>query len=557
MTEQLTDHLRVVSYSTEIIRLSALLQTVPDWDLPSASKPRDEYIHEHQNRGDELRRRTQRGGALAQLAIRRIRQLRLAAMTPAPNEVPLGGSRGEADASQTTLNLGDASTSGPDFGMPTPPLHRTAFVLRSLKHPGEAAVLRNVYGDRCVLLAAHLPREETIEKLALKIARSRDEEKGPVHKARAEDIYEREADPERDVKSAELKLREDQEDVLNEFGQDVRGAYELADYFVDATSRQTIADDVERLVKLVFRAPFETPTPEEVAMSLASAVAASSSAMGRQVGAVVMGRARGEILAVGTNEVPKAGGGQYWTGDVPDGRDFAFDDHADSSVMMRRSMVSEILKLLRREGVIPAAPEDGENLPVDELLRALRTARLSKLVEFGRPVHAEMMAITDAARRGIPLEGAVVVCTTYPCHACARHIVAAGLDEVVYIEPFAKSLAQNLHSDSIVRDRRRYGDKRVLFRQFLGVAPSLYGPFFRRERSERRDEHGVALKYAPASARPRVNDNALAYQFSEWAAVQAIERAMRQDGLIPKDEQGYEDDENQANAESSDSDTST
>lgn len=535
LTEQLSDQLRINNYTSELIRLSALLRAVPGWQLPSENAPRDKYIHMYQDRGDELRRRTRSGGALAQLAMRRIAQLRLAAAAALPKPAHEPDDSAEKDPPQVRFDLGGLGAHEiPTLALFNPPLHRTAFILRSLKHPDEASVLRNVYGDRCVLIAAHLPRDEAIDSLALEIARTKDQEKGEKHTTRATEIYEREADPDRDVPAAEQEKRSVADDELNEFGQNVRDVYQVADYFVDASNRDTIADDVKRLVKLIFRAPFETPRREEVAMSIASAVSASSSAMGRQVGAAIIGRARGEVLAVGTNEVPRAGGGQYWASDVPDGRDFAFGDHADSSVMIRRSIVNEVITLLNRASVIPNT-KDGEQMPVEELLKALRTARLSKLVEFGRPVHAELMAITDAARRGAALEDTLLVCTTYPCHACARHIVAAGINEVIYIEPYAKSLAQNLHSDAIVRDRRRQGDDRVLFRQFLGVAPTRYEAFFRRSGSERRDQHGVARKYVPRRARPRVNDN-FAYLYSEWAAVQAIEAAMRREGLASSDE---------------------
>jgi deoxycytidylate deaminase len=31
---------------------------------------------------------------------------------------------------------------------------------------------------------------------------------------------------------------------------------------------------------------------------------------------------------------------------------------------------------------------------------------------------------------------------SFPCHMCARHIIATGLREVVYIEPYPKSVAK-------------------------------------------------------------------------------------------------------------------
>ena len=66
---------------------------------------------------------------------------------------------------------------------------------------------------------------------------------------------------------------------------------------------------------------------------------------------------------------------------------------------------------------------------------AVRESRVMDLIEFGRILHAEMSALSDAARKGICVEGATLYCTTFPCHLCAKLIVAAGITKVVYLEP--------------------------------------------------------------------------------------------------------------------------
>ena len=47
-------------------------------------------------------------------------------------------------------------------------------------------------------------------------------------------------------------------------------------------------------------------------------------------------------------------------------------------------------------------------------------------------VHAEMNAALVAARLGIPLKGATLYTTFFPCDNCCKHIVQAGITEVVY-----------------------------------------------------------------------------------------------------------------------------
>lgn len=49
--------------------------------------------------------------------------------------------------------------------------------------------------------------------------------------------------------------------------------------------------------------------------------------------------------------------------------------------------------------------------------------------------HAELNAITNAARIGTPLGGGVLVVTHPPCMDCARAIVQAGIKKVVVARP--------------------------------------------------------------------------------------------------------------------------
>jgi deoxycytidylate deaminase len=76
-----------------------------------------------------------------------------------------------------------------------------------------------------------------------------------------------------------------------------------------------------RFIEGLFGYPFITPTRDGFGMYHAFAAGLRSSDLGRQVGAAIA-TADGEILSVGCNDVPAAGGGQYWTGDAIDHRDF-------------------------------------------------------------------------------------------------------------------------------------------------------------------------------------------------------------------------------------------
>jgi dCMP deaminase len=45
--------------------------------------------------------------------------------------------------------------------------------------------------------------------------------------------------------------------------------------------------------------------------------------------------------------------------------------------------------------------------------------------------HAERNAIYSAARRGIPLEGATIITTLFPCADCARAIIQSGIKRLI------------------------------------------------------------------------------------------------------------------------------
>ena len=97
------------------------------------------------------------------------------------------------------------------------------------------------------------------------------------------------------------------------------------------------------------------------------------------------------------------------------------------------------------------------------------------IMEFGRAVHAEMEALLSVARSGVsPVDGTLYT-TTFPCHNCAKHIVAAGIKRVVYVEPFPKSKAVDLHGDSITLKGEA---NKVKFEHFSGIGPRRFFDLF-------------------------------------------------------------------------------
>lgn len=498
--------LREVAYDSETVALSRLLHSIK-WSEPLSGDEHDRaaYINSHQDRGDELRRRTERGDILALLAVATIRARRA--------EMSTGAMR-VADDEETTSRPAEVAVGqlavdvelDPYRGLKKP-LSRFAFILRSLKHPDEARTLRDIYGNRFLLVAAYADDEQTLDDLAAQIAHSRS------HAVRQEDREE-----------ARRLAERDQADPESDYGQNVRDTYPLADLFLDATSEDTLRAESSRFVELLFASPFQTPRRDEFGMFIASACSLRSAALGRQVGASILD-ANGAVVSTGTNEVPKAGGGQYWVDDLRDQRDFRYEDGSDSSDTMRRAIIAELLERYDKIGVSPPKDRDGEELTVDKLVPLLKGTRVGNLVEFGRAVHAEMAAITDTARRGVPVAGCTLYTTTFPCHNCARHIVASGIADVVFVAPYAKSLTLNLHRDSVTIGAAPAPHK-VRFRQFVGVAPLRYVQLF--TMVERKDELGYKATFRPERTLPRDVDLQAFYEHREWrAAVVGMSQALK------------------------------
>lgn len=475
--QALESKLRELRLEVAHIRLSQLLSAVPDL---VKSSDRDEHarILSLMQAGNDLRKRTKDGSAAAKLAVLEIRRQRKARS-------------GSSELAATNV----------------------AYVLQSLKNPREVEFLRATYGDAFVLISLYEPRDERVSSLAEKIATTKHESDLTRYRHLAEEI-----------------VRKDEKDG-GKLGQRVSDSFAEADFFVGTTHRSSAASAIDRFVEIFFSHPFHTPTIDEYGMFLAWGVSLRSADLSRQVGAAVCD-SEGNVVAVGCNDVPKAGGGQYWPED-DDARDF--QRGFDSSAKEKRRLVAEISERLADAGWLT---EEKAKLHPDERLdllfgdsedTVLKDAGIHNLLEFGRIVHAEMAAIADAAKRGVSLQGKTLYTTTFPCHVCARHIVAAGVARVVYVEPYPKSRASDLHSDSIIVDRAECSgadSKKVSFEAFTGISPRRFGVMFRMP--DRKNSRGEALRAAAQSTKARLVGTPLQYLQQETVAIQILNKLLEE-----------------------------
>lgn len=357
------------------------------------------------------------------------------------------------------------------------PKHREkyAYIIHQFKRKEEIDLLRSVYGKLFFQVSVYSSKGERSDAFSQRIARD--------HKSTDLDKFKAEAD-------ALIKLDEDQEE--DDYGQRVREVFHLADFIINRDIPETQREQLDRFVELIFGKNTLSPTKIEYGMYMAKAASLRSLDLSRQVGAAIFSQ-QNEIISLGCNEVPKGGGGTYWCDDGVDARDYKWE--TDPNDEKKRAVILDFFERLNEDGLI-----DDETLQKFDVLiqrGSVRDAQITDIIEFGRVVHAEMSALMDAARLGRAVQSSNLFCTTFPCHICAKHITAAGVESVYFLEPYPKSAAFALHPDSIeVEGSSRIhfaGYKKTHFVHFHGISPRRYRDFF--EKNRRKDKFGKAQEW--------------------------------------------------------------
>ncbi len=389
------------------------------------------------------------------------------------------------------------------------PRPRVAYIFNSLKRPEEVTKLREIYGSAFFLVSAYASRERRRDALAARIAKSRNLEMREC------------------IWRAEKLIERDEIESRVATGQDVRDTFPLADAFLNADDKAAIEASVHRTISILFGHPFETPTIDEMGMQYAYSAALRSSDLSRQVGYAAC-TDDGQVLAVGTNEVAKAGGGFYWPNSPEDARDFRVVESDEPNAEMKLAILKDLLEQLRPHGLLSVDGEITDEL-VSKVAKQLKSSRFMAITEYGRAVHAEMGVITDAARRGVALHGSTLYGTTFPCHNCAKHIVASGAKRLVYIEPYPKSQVARLFRDSIALESP--APRKVLFEPFVGIAPHRFRELF--ILPDRKDENGriIAWDDVKRSAQPRIQSDPDSYLRSERETIEQLGKTLADAGV--------------------------
>ena len=352
--------------------------------------------------------------------------------------------------------------------VPQPKRLRQATIIDSLKHPMETELLRRVYGGMYWQFTVFAP--EAVRESRLKVL--------GIEKDDLAGIFTR-----------------DENDREGDHGQKVSKTAYLSDFFIrnDGQNDVRLNSVVDRFLEVVFNISVHTPTADEAGMYAAVSAASKSACLSRQVGAAIYSE-KDELLGVGWNDVPKGLGGLYSAKDGDnDHRCFKWRGRVCHNDRKKEELYTKIFKQLSQEGLLIKGVDPA--MLRDQLLKT----PVKDLIEYSRSIHAEMEAIVSAARSGKHgVVGGTLYTTTFPCHNCARHIVAAGISRVYYVEPYAKSLALDLHDDSIgVTDRE---EGKCLFLQYEGVGPDSMLKLF--HHGVERKQGGHAITHEKKSAHP-------------------------------------------------------
>lgn len=424
------------------IKLSEFLESAIQQNLvaaPSTDNAKSERYNRYrrlQEAGKDLRRKSGNAAILAEFAAKQISMDRL----------------------DRNGNLKDQANS------PIVP-SRIAYIIDQVKRPEEVTLLRALY--RNLFYLAGVTRIYDKRETALI----------------AEGIKKNEV--------AELMEIDRMEDGAD--GQQLDKTLFLADYFIrnDSMAEDEKLSKLKRFLNLVHGDQSVTPTEVESGMFAAYSASLRSACLSRQVGAAITAKS-GEVIATGCNDVPMAGGGLYsHSSGSADMRCIHKEGRQCFNDLYKRNLQGEVGRIIDR--VLGEEENNLENggKPITlnanrrrKMLDAIyKETRIKDLIEFSRSVHAEMDAIVSIARiGGTGLAGATLFTTTFPCHNCARHIVASGIRKVFYVEPYEKSLAKELHDDSIafeIEESRDTEADRVEFLHFEGVAPRQFHNLFR------------------------------------------------------------------------------
>ena len=291
-------------------------------------------------------------------------------------------------------------------------------VLDGIRNVGEVQYLRERFGHRFYLVALECPASERFGRLAGVYGAGDD----------ALAAFRRDNEHDRDQETA--------------MGQQVALCVDLADALIinsDAVTLKQLRDKVIGYVQVLTGETPRYPEPIEVMMNVAYSAAHGSKCLKRQVGAVVVDAAPGEmgdVVGQGFNDNPRP------TPPCVDEPRYGADPGKGQPGACYRDIVrSQGFANLARDGA--KCPNCGTTITHPDPSPPWNCAGCAENLEayfwperamtLCTAIHAEVAALFAAGRRA---NGSTLYTTTYPCFQCTEKIIQAGIRAVVFTEPY-------------------------------------------------------------------------------------------------------------------------
>lgn len=309
---------------------------------------------------------------------------------------------------------------------------KTIYIIRQLKRKEEIELLNEIYGHSFIQLSAYSSDKSVKDELS---------------KHYNEDEIE------------EIINRDHCEN--KSYGQDIENCFSKAHYFISEDVSKPLLDQVERFLKILSCHPFIQPTYDEYFMAHANLASLRSMDLTRQVGAAIVDK-NNRLISIGYNEVQGLRGPLSQEND--DNKYFEYNKEYEFNSFKRDQITKDIINKIKEKKIVSCHCLAQELYPV--IHKGIEP------IEYMRATHAEMAAIIDAAKRGYKICNATMYVNTHPCHLCMKHIIAAGINNVIYITPYPKNKVFEMFNDFITYDEP--SKNKLTISPFVGVSPLRY-----------------------------------------------------------------------------------
>lgn len=273
------------------------------------------------------------------------------------------------------------------------------------------------------------------------------------------------------------------DEFYQDSGQNVSKIYHRSHFYFNLDKTESdLESQIHKFFKIILGKYKDYPTQSEFGISIATQTSVRSTFPNkRHVGAAILS-SNGETISTGSIRAPSKSSNTKILDEekINDGYDY---------FKKQTKQWEEFLEKIEKDSTTPL----NKKKDAHELRKFINST-----LDFHPCTHAEISAILDAAKLGTSIRGASFYTTLYPCHLCAKDIISAGIEEVVYLEAYPKSKNEQLYPHNIT-DHHESGTDKIVFSPFFGVGPERFHFYYSLENKHEdneKDKEKWKLHYA-------------------------------------------------------------